>query len=361
MKRLIFVLLIMLTASKMLAEQIVDSKPEAKLKVAVSERPPYCFREGDKWTGLSIALWEQVAQRLGLSYEYLDVPLSKIAQSLVKGGCDLTPLLGLSQEQALQLRYTQPYLVSQGALLTRRECAVREMMMLGKHLLNRQMLMIMGLMLVGMMIFSIILLLIEKRRREDHFPGSRLKGFGSALWFSASTMTTVGYGDTTHLSPLSRVVTFLWMLFGVLVIAVFTGSVSSSLTMSDITAGIIHFQEINRFDTGVLKGSKMDELLESRGIPATRYDSLKAGLDALRMRTSISAFAGDEVSLGYETSRNFAGDFHMSLIPQAELLYAFACRSGLPQFDAINGELMKITLASDWHARCERWIGPSGF
>jgi hypothetical protein len=235
------------------------------------------------------------------------------------------------------------------------------MMMLGKHLLNRQMLMIMGLMLAGMMVFSIILLIIEKRRRADHFPDSRLKGFGSALWFSASTMTTVGYGDTTHLSPLSRVVTFLWMLFGVLVIAVFTGSVSSTLTMSDITAGIIHFNEINRFDAGVLKGSKMDELLESRGIPATRYESLDAGLDALRSRTSISAFAGDEVSLGYLTSRSFAGDFHMSLIPQSELLYAFACKREFPQFDAINNELMKITLAPDWRNRCERWIGPSGF
>ena len=174
-------------------------------------------------------------------------------------------------------------------------------------------------------------------------------------------MTTVGYGDTTHLSPLSRVVTFLWMLFGVLVIAIFTGSVSSTLTMADITAGIIHFNYINRFNAGVLKGSRMDELLETRGIPATRYESLEAGLEALRTRTSISAFAGDEVNLGYATSRNHAGEFHMSLVPQAELLYALACRPGLPEFEAINSELLKITLAPDWHTRCERWIGPSGF
>jgi hypothetical protein len=151
------------------------------------------------------------------------------------------------------------------------------------------------------------------------------------------------------------------MLFGVLVIAIFTGSVSSSLTMADITAGIIHFNELNRFDAGVLKGSRMDELLESRGIPATRYESLQVGLEALRTRASISAFAGDEVSLGYATTRNFAGEFHMSLMPQAELLYAIACRTGLSQFDAINAEMMKITLAPDWHTRCERWIGPSGF
>jgi polar amino acid transport system substrate-binding protein len=361
MKHLILAVLISLTAATMHAGQPVDSNPSAKLRVAVSERPPYCYKEGDRWTGLSIALWEQVAQRLGLSYEYSEVPLTRIPQALGAGECDLTPLLALSKEHALLLRFTEPYLVSHGALLTRRECAAREMLNLGKRLVNRQMLLIVGLMLVGMIIFSVVLLAIEKGRRDGSFQGSNWKVFGSALWFSASNMTSLGYGDTSQLSPLSRLISFLWMLFGVLVIAIFTGSVSSSLTMADITAGIIHFNEITRFDTGVMKGSRMDELLESRGIPTTRYESLEAGLEALRTRSSISAFAGDEVSLGYASSRSYAGEFHMSLIPQAELLYAFACRTGLPQFDAINGELMKISLAPDWHSRCERWIGPSGF
>jgi ABC-type amino acid transport substrate-binding protein len=345
----------------MLAEQPVASKPQAKLRVAVCDRPPYCFKEGERWTGLSIALWEQVAGRLALSYDYVEMPLAQIPENLSSGVCDLTPILGLSGDKSTLLRFSAPYLVSHGALLTRRECVVREMMTLGKQLVNRQMVLIMALMLAGMLLFSWVLVFTERARSDGHFSGSSWKKWGSALWFSASTMTTVGYSDTRPLSPLSRIVTFLWMLFGVLVIAIFTGSVSSTLTMADITAGIIHFHEINRFDAGVLKGSRMDELLESRGIPAARYDTLEAGLDALRSRDSISAFAGDEVSLGYAVSRRYAGEFHMSLIPSAELLYAFACRPGLPQFDSINREIMRISLAPDWHSRCERWTGPSGF
>jgi len=361
MKRLILSAWILMLCSMVVPAYSASVGSNVKLRVAVCERPPYCFRDGDHWTGLSIVLWEQVAQSLGLSYEYAEVPLYKIPEALASGEYDITPMLGLSEQKAARIRFTEPYLVSHGALLTRKECVVREMMTLGRNLASRQMLLIVGLMLIGMLFFSIILLAIERRRLEGKFQGSSWKGFGSALWFSASNMTSVGYGDTTHLSPLSRVVTFFWMLFGVLVIAIFTGSVSSSLTMADITAGIIHFNEINRFEVGVFKGSRMDVLLESRGVPATRYDSLESGLEALRARTSISAFAGDEVSLGYSVSRRYAGEFHMSLIPKAELLYAFACRSGLPQFDAINGELMMIAFAPDWHNRCERWIGPSGF
>jgi polar amino acid transport system substrate-binding protein len=335
---------------------------QGKLRVAVSERPPYSFRDEDaKWTGLGISLWEKIAGRLGLSFEYVEVPFAEIPGKLASGECDLTPNLPLSGDRSDLIRYTEPYLLSHGVLLTRRECVMREMLNLTKQLINRQMLLIIALMLAGMLLFSLILLVVERRRLNGHFSGSGLKNFGSALWFSASTMTTVGYGDTSPLSPLSRVVTFLWMLFGVLVIAIFTGSVSSSLTMADITSGIIHLNEFNRFDVGVIKGSRMEELMESRGIPSSKYDSLEAGLDALRSRKSISAFAGDDLTIGYAISRRHAGEFHMSLVPTAEVLLAFASRPGLPSLEAINANLMQITLSPDWHARCERWTGPSGF
>jgi hypothetical protein len=362
MKRLTLLLLISVLGCSALVAQTAVPMPKEKLKVAVCESPPYCFRERDsKWSGLSIGLWEQIAERLGINFEYVEVPFNQISEMLASGECDLTPNLPLSADRAAQIRFTEPYLLSHGALLTRRECVVREMLNLTKQLVNRQMLLIIALMLGGMLLFSMILLVFERRRLNGHFSGKGLRKFGSALWFSASTMTTVGYSDTTPLSPFSRMVTFLWMLFGVLVIAIFTGSVSSSLTMADITSGIIHLNEINRFDVGVVAASKMNELLENRGIPMTKYNTLEAGLEALRSRKSISAFAGDDLSLGYVMSRRYPGEFHMSLVPSAEVLYAFACRSGLPSLEAINANVMQISLAPEWHSRCERWTGPSGF
>ncbi len=55
---------------------------------------------------------------------------------------------------------------------------------------------------------------------------------GSALWFAAVTMTTVGYGDKTPQTPLGRFLAFLWMFFGILLVSAFTGAFASSLTVS---------------------------------------------------------------------------------------------------------------------------------
>jgi voltage-gated potassium channel len=53
--------------------------------------------------------------------------------------------------------------------------------------------------------------------------------FGDALWWAASTVTTVGYGDVTPVTPEGRLIAVVLMLVGIGVIGVFTAMVASFL------------------------------------------------------------------------------------------------------------------------------------
>ena len=285
------------------------------------------------------------------------MPLVDIMKKLRTGECDLSPAIALSGEEAGEIEFTEPYLFSYGAVLTARKSLLQSLGTFHGILMNKRVLAIILAMLGGMIFFSLLLMFVERKHEKGHFSGPSVKGFGSALWFSAVTMTTVGYGDKTPLSLLGRLVTFFWMLAGVLIIAVFTGTVASSLTRAEMKEGIVSFGDLPRFKVGCVAGSRMDFLLQERGIPAQRfntYDEIKNASE----KGLITAFAGDIVPLQYMMNRNPDLKCDLYTLPDSAMIYAFATRQGLLQLSAINRELLKISLLPDWRSKSERWTGP---
>ena len=56
------------------------SASAAPLTVAVKASPPFSFQNGDRWDGVSVELWEQVAKSAG--YEYRFRPYKTVADML---------------------------------------------------------------------------------------------------------------------------------------------------------------------------------------------------------------------------------------------------------------------------------------
>jgi len=63
---------------------------------------------------------------------------------------------------------------------------------------------------------------------ERHAPHSNIRSLGEAVWFSVTTVTTVGYGDYTPVTAPGRVTACFIMGIGLLTLAVVTAQVASS-------------------------------------------------------------------------------------------------------------------------------------
>jgi len=50
---------------------------------------------------------------------------------------------------------------------------------------------------------------------EVDYPGANITHLGDALWWSATTISTVGYGDYTPISPLGRTIAIIVMFSGI--------------------------------------------------------------------------------------------------------------------------------------------------
>lgn len=64
---------------------------------------------------------------------------------------------------------------------------------------------------------------------ERLHPGANIRTFGDALWWAASTMTTVGYGDRYPTTADGRAIGFGLMLEGIALLGVVTAAIASRL------------------------------------------------------------------------------------------------------------------------------------
>mmetsp|Transcript_34969 Transcript_34969/g.103886 ORF Transcript_34969/g.103886 Transcript_34969/m.103886 type:complete len:298 (+) Transcript_34969:3-896(+) len=103
-------------------------------------------------------------------------------------------------------------------------------------------------------------------------PSASIHSAADALWWSASTMTTVGYGDVAPVTPGGRVVAMILMLGGISVFGAMSGL---------ITGFVFNKQEEKRSDNQGGTAPKAAEPLEP-GLPSPRLQKVEEEVQLLR-------------------------------------------------------------------------------
>lgn len=74
-----------------------------------------------------------------------------------------------------------------------------------------------------LLVYSAALVMLDAER--DH--NAKINNFGDALWWSFTTVTTVGYGDTVPITVVGRLIAVALMVAGVSLLAVVTATLAS--------------------------------------------------------------------------------------------------------------------------------------
>jgi voltage-gated potassium channel len=77
---------------------------------------------------------------------------------------------------------------------------------------------------VVLLIYTASLAVFDKER---YLPGATINSFGKALWWSITTVTTVGYGDVYPVTNTGRVIAVLLMIGGISMVGVVTAALAS--------------------------------------------------------------------------------------------------------------------------------------
>eukprot|EP00873_Tetraselmis_striata_P000159 jgi/Tetstr1/420423/TSEL_011538.t1 len=75
---------------------------------------------------------------------------------------------------------------------------------------------------------------LERGTNSGMFPRAYLDGVDDGLWWSVSTMTTVGYGDKAPITATGRCLGVAWMIVGLLIFGIFNAVFTSALTSAHV-------------------------------------------------------------------------------------------------------------------------------
>jgi hypothetical protein len=88
--------------------------------------------------------------------------------------------------------------------------------------------------------------LVERRTNSTMFPTAYLDGVDDGLWWSVTTMTTVGYGDKAPITAVGRCLGFAWMILGLVIFGIFNAVLTSALTSANVKEALLQPQYISQ-------------------------------------------------------------------------------------------------------------------
>jgi polar amino acid transport system substrate-binding protein len=150
----------------------------------------------------------------------------------------------------------------------------------------------------------------EHKKNPQQFNGSTARGIGSGFWWSAVTMTTVGYGDKAPVTLAGRILGLIWMFVAIIIISSFTAAITSSLTVTQLESAIKGPEDLPKVTVGTMANSTSESYLKQIQISFRSFGSPQEGLAALQAG-KIQALVYDAPILRYYIHQNYVGSLEV--------------------------------------------------
>lgn len=296
MKKVFLILLINCVFASYLCASTPDVKTPIKVGVYVS--PPFVMKKNGRFTGMSIELWESLSKRLALSFEYQQVPTFKeLVQGTEEGRFDVAVTnFTITQERARNIDFTQPWYDAGLRIMTAkdRSSSFKEIISgLGNagHLTT-------FCWLAFLILLGTVILTVFDRKYDKDFSNRWREGLAESFYHVMSIAIS-GKADRKNLFGwVGRILSAIWLICGVAVVAYVTSSVTSVMTTQSLTNQINSVNDLPGKNVGILTGSASERYAYETGLQIKSYNNIDQAAKALGAK-EIDAIIGDAPVLEY--------------------------------------------------------------
>jgi ABC-type amino acid transport substrate-binding protein len=311
------------------------------VRVAVRVLPPFVEKRGDRYTGFTIDLWEQVAARNGWETTYVEVPSVRDQLAAVEEGrADIAATaISVTSDREEVVDFSHPYFDAGLQIMVPAD----EQVSIGsalRSLFSSSLLTLFAIFFGAMLVVGLLVAAIERRSNPDFAHGGP-RAFAEGVWWALVTVVTVGYGDRVTRTTAGRLIAAFWMIFGLIFVAQLTATVTATLTARELRSSIRGPQDLGGQQVVTVSGTTGAQYLRERGIAATEVADVPE-LTRRVLSGEADAAVYDAPVLAYEVSRS--GSDRLTLVgsPFTTEFYAMALPAESPLTEDVDTSLLEL-------------------
>lgn len=326
---------------------------DKKLKVIVSPSEPMVINDGNKLTGFEVELWEKVASKLNIKYEYKKVYFDEIFKNLESGKADIA--LGgtnITSNREKIVDFSYPYLNSGRSILVKSKDDLSFTTVLKAVFGNKEVIKTTLYLVLFVVVAGFGFWITEKGKdaiSDDFYPGI-LEG----IWLTFTTMTTVGYGDLAPVKWTGRVFAVILMFTGISYFG-YVAAVFMNINFEE--AGKIKtIKELRGKNVGVVRGTESARFLkQQKGILVEEYQTPEEANLKLAIG-HIDAVVADHVTNLYFLKQDKYKEFGVYSEQFNVQGYGIALKQGSKLKEKIDHVILELKENGEYDKLYKRWF-----
>jgi len=320
------------------------------IEVGYTLSPPFLNKEKGQLNGPSYWLWQEVFADKDINFNYKQMSHEALLSALRSGEVDISMSpLTVNADRLAHFDFTEAFQTVQAGIMVEQRSAFEKAMAFLASFFSMNFFKALGGLAVVILIFGFLEWLFERKANEEEFDKG-IKGLWEGFWWSAVTMTTVGYGDRSPRTTGGRIVALIWMFTAIIIISGFTASIASSLTVNQIDSGGDEMKDFKDKKLATIQASATEKWLEDHFFTNRLAVEKPSEFEDLLLDQKVDAIAYDQPLLQSIIKEDSLDRFKLLPIQYNAQYYALGLNRKLPDNfkRELSLSLLKVTQTKDW-------------
>lgn len=328
------------------------------LTVTTIERKPFSYRTDTGWTGFSIELLEEAADRLDWSLTFREAEtFSGMLDEVAALRADMAAAnISITYAREQRMDFSQPIFDSGLIILVPLGSSPNVFSVL----FSRDLLLWVGgaiglLLLAGGLIFRIERTGDSTEIDRDYDDG-KIGGVGEGIWWAVNVVTQAGFDIPSPKTRGGRMLAFALILTGLFAVSAFVAQITAALTVSELTSQVNSINDLQNKRVGTTSASTSAEFLDSVSIRYAGYNSLDEMFTALE-QGRLDAVVHDAPILAYYAANDGDGQFQLAGRVFKPEKYGFALFEGHRVKEELNRTLLQMREDGTYDGLIAKYFG----